>query len=60
MITGMLWSTPMKVVLREAGLMPVVSLRNNRQWRYDIRLLTAQVTQPVRDILPVTLREGEE
>lgn len=46
--------------MREAVLKAALSLLNNRLRRYDYRLLAAPQLQPKRDILPVTLREGEK
>lgn len=55
----MLWCAPMGVVVQDAELLPVVTLLNSRQRRYSLGLLAAPNTQPVRDILPLTLREGK-
>lgn len=44
----------------EAGLRLPVSLLNNWQRRYAIRLLAAPITQLTRGILLVTLCQGDE
>lgn len=59
-ITVMLQCVPVEVVVQEAGLRPAVLLLNNRQWRYILRFLAAPKTHPARDILPVTIRDGED
>lgn len=51
---------PMVVVVREAELRPALFLLNNRQRRYQYRLLAATELQSTRDILPATLGEGDE
>lgn len=55
----MMLSAPVGVVTREAVLQPTLSLLNNRQYRYEYRLLVASVTQHARDILHASLREGK-
>lgn len=60
MITDMLKSVPVGVVVQEAGLLPAVSLQNNRHRRYYLKLLAAKRTQGARYILSVTIREREE
>lgn len=60
MITGMLQFATMELMVWETCLRPTVSVLNNRQRRYGLRHLGASRTQPTRDILPVTLKEGEE
>lgn len=59
-IRDMFPSAPEGVVIREAGHRLTISLLNNKQQKYELRLLTAPITQPTRDILPVTVWEGEE
>lgn len=59
-ITDMLLSAPVGVVLGVTGLQPAVSLLNNRQQRYNLRLLAAPRTQPRKEILPVILCKGKE
>lgn len=59
-VTGMFQTTPRVSVVRYAGLRPAVSLLNKRQRRYRQRILAAQRSQTTRDILPVTLPEGEK
>lgn len=56
----MMWSVSIGVVMREADLWPTLSLLNNQQQRYEFQLLVAGVTQPARDILFASLREGNE
>lgn len=55
----MMWSTPVVVVTRVADLRPALSILNNRQRKYRYRLLAATVTNPARDILHESQREGE-
>lgn len=57
-IKGMFRSASERIVVMGARLRPAVSLLNNRQRRYEYRLLVAPRTQPTREILPVKLREG--
>lgn len=59
-IIGTLQSSLVGVVVREADLRPALSVLNNRQWRYGLRLLAAPKTQSTRDILPLILQEGKE
>lgn len=59
-ITGIFWSALAGIVVREAELRPAVSLLNNREQRYFHELQVAPRRQPVRDIFPLTLREGED
>lgn len=59
-VTGMMLSAPVGVVIHEAGLQPPLSVLNNRQSRYGYRLLAAPVTLSAYNILPVSLREGDE
>lgn len=47
-------------MVREEGLLLVLSLLNNRQRRYGYRLLTAPRSQPTRDIRSVTLCKEEK
>lgn len=56
----MLRSTPTGVIVRDAGLHSAVSLLNTRQRSYELQLIAASKTEPARDILPVTQRDGEE
>lgn len=58
--TGMLQYASIGVVVWKAGLQPVVSVLNKWQRRYSLKLLAAPQTEHTRDILPVSLREGEE
>lgn len=59
-VTEMLRSALAEMVVREIGFCPAVLLPNNRRQRYGLRLLGALMTQPTKNILPVTLRETEE
>lgn len=59
-ITGMIRSAPVVVVTRETVLRPALSLLNNKQRRYGLRLLAEPVIQHARNILPASLREGNE
>lgn len=53
-------SVPTGIVPREAWLRQAMCFLNNRQRWYGYRLLTASVTQPTCDLLPATLRGGDE
>lgn len=50
-------STPARIVIKEAGLLPAESILNNRQRRYVQRLLTLPTDHEMRKILPETLRD---
>lgn len=54
----MLQSAPVGIVVREVTVRQAVSLINDRQRRYGLRPLVAPRTQPVREILVVTMQEG--
>lgn len=58
-ITRMFRTAPMRVIVKEVGLLPVVSSMNNRQRRYTQRLLTLPKDNVLREILPEILREGD-
>ncbi|KAL2012391.1 hypothetical protein VTN00DRAFT_5109 [Thermoascus crustaceus] len=58
-ITGMFRTTPIGPMVREAGLEPAETLLEARQLGYTIRLLGLPNSQPARQILPVTFREGD-
>lgn len=47
-------------VLGEAGLRQPLSLFNNRRCRYGYRLQVTPRLQPMKDILPINLKEREE
>lgn len=59
-VMGMFRSAPKVAVIREAELPSALLLLNTRQRRYGYRVLAAPISQPIRDILQVTLREMEE
>ncbi|KAJ5453717.1 uncharacterized protein N7458_004673 [Penicillium daleae] len=59
-ITGMLKTTPMGLLNREAGLTPAVVLLEGRQLRYTTRLLGLPDDSPARSTLPVSFREGDQ
>src|SRR5699024_4950927 len=59
-ITGMLKTTPIGPLVREAGLTPAEALLGARQLRYTIRLLGLQEGHPAKRILPVSFREGHQ
>lgn len=59
-MTGIFWSAPTGIMVRYTGLRFAVSLLNTRQSRFRFRLLTVARSQPSRDILLVTLREGDD
>ena len=53
-ITGMLKSTPVGPLVREAGLTPAEALLEARQLRYTTRLLSLPENHPAKKILPVS------
>lgn len=59
-ITGIYPSTPLHPLLREAGLVPASTLLNHRQRSYAYRLLSLPGQHPAKEILPVSLRVGDE
>jgi ribonuclease HI len=59
-ITGMLKTTPIGLLNREAGLTPAEVLLEGRQLRYTARLLGLPEDSPARSILPVSFREGDQ
>ncbi|ODM15130.1 hypothetical protein SI65_09369 [Aspergillus cristatus] len=59
-ITGMLKSTPVGPLVREAGLAPAEALLEARQLRYTTRLLSLPENHPAKKILPVSFREGDQ
>ena len=58
-ITGMFKSAPIGVVVKEAGLRSAASLLDNRQRRYALRVLSLPKDNTLREILPVTFRDGD-
>ncbi|ODM14623.1 hypothetical protein SI65_09968 [Aspergillus cristatus] len=59
-ITGMLKSTPVGPLVREAGLAPAEALLEARQLKYTTRLLSLPENHPAKEILPVSFREGDQ
>lgn len=59
-ITGMLISTPIGPLVREAGLTPAEALLEVQKLRYTTRLLSLPENHPAKKILPVSFREGEQ
>jgi ribonuclease HI len=58
-ITGMLRSTPVGPLVREAALEPAISLLASRQLNYTARLLQLPRNHLTREILPISFREGD-
>jgi ribonuclease HI len=58
-ITGMFSTTPVGPLIKEAALTPAEALLDDRQLRYTTRLLGLPRGQPTKQVLPVTLREGD-
>ncbi|QKX53974.1 uncharacterized protein TRUGW13939_01054 [Talaromyces rugulosus] len=58
-VTGMLKSTPLGPLIREAALEPAEALLDSKQRRYALRLLGLPQGHPAAEILPITLREGD-
>ena len=58
-ITGMLKSTRVGPLVREAGLTPAEALLEARQLRYTTRLVSLPENHPAK-ILPVSFREGDQ
>ena len=52
-------TTPIGPLVKEAAMEPAESLLEARQLGYTIRLLGLPNDQPVRQILPITFREGD-
>ena len=59
-ITGMFRSTPEALIVREAGLTSAKALLNARQRGYGGRLLSLPDGHPIKEILSITLRKGDE
>ena len=59
-VTGMLKTTPIGPLVREAGLAPAETLLEARQLGYTTRLLGLPEDHPTRKILPVSFREGDQ
>ena len=59
-ITEMYRSTPLHPLLSEAGIVPASTHLDYRQRLYAHRLLSLPDRHPAKDILPASLREGDE
>ncbi len=59
-ITSMYPSTLIHPLLSEAGLIPAQLVLDSRQKAYAYRLLTVPDCHPTKQILPISLREGDE
>lgn len=53
-------STPIQPLLSEAGLIPAKLLQEFRQKSYAYRLITLPDHHPTKQILPISLRNGDE
>lgn len=53
-------STPVHPLLSESGLIPASILLDYRQRRYTHRLLSLPDSHPTKEILPISLREGDK
>jgi hypothetical protein len=58
-ITGMFSTSPVGPLVREAALTPAEALLDDRQLSYTTRLIGLPGDQPTKQVLPVTLREGD-
>jgi hypothetical protein len=58
-ITGMLKTTPLKLLQREAGLLNAEDLLDYKQQCYALRALSKPKGHPTNSILPSTFRYGE-
>ena len=59
-ITGMYSSTPVHPLKCEAGLIPASILLDYRQRAYTCRLLRLSELHPAKEILPISLRKGDQ
>lgn len=59
-VTGMFRTTPIGPLVKEAALVPAETLLNSRQLNYIVRLIGLPGDQPAKQILPITLREGDQ
>ena len=59
-ITGIYPSAPICPLLSEAGLIPAQLLLDARQKSYAYRLFTLPDCHPTKQILPISLKEGDE
>ena len=58
-VTGMWKSTPIDILLAEANLRKMRVLLDSRQRSFGIRLASLPDENPAKNILPVTLRNGD-
>ena len=58
-VTGMLRTTPLGPLIREAALEPAEALLDTKQRRYAVRLLGLPPGHPTAEVLPISLREGD-
>jgi ribonuclease HI len=59
-ITGMLKTTPIGPLVREAGLSPAEALLEDRQLGYTTRLLSLPDDHSAKMVLPASFREGDQ
>ena len=59
-ITGMLKTTPVGPLVREAGLTPAEALLDARQLNYTARLLSLPDDHLAKRVLPASFREGDQ
>ncbi|ODM18781.1 hypothetical protein SI65_05398 [Aspergillus cristatus] len=59
-ITGMLKTTPVGPLVREAGLAPAEALLESQQLRYTTWLLSLPENHLAKKILPVSFQEGDQ
>lgn len=52
-------STPIQLLVSEAGLVPAYIFLDHRQRMYIYRLLSLPEDHPAKDILPVSFRKGD-
>jgi hypothetical protein len=58
-ITGMLKTTPIRPLIKEAALYPAEALLDRRHMQYTLRLLGLPIDQPAQAILPISFRKGD-
>jgi hypothetical protein len=59
-ITGMLRTSPLGPLIKEAGLYPAEVQLDRRQRQYTLRFLGLPRSHPAREVLPVSFREGDQ
>jgi ribonuclease HI len=59
-VTGMLKTTPVGPLVKEAGLAPAEILLEARQLNYTTRLLGLPDDNPAKGVLPTSFREGDQ